>query len=177
LNSVKEVIAWHDLLFLEESYIKWAVYFMALIRHCDKPTSKDICAGLELAPRYTRIFTRERFEAERSLYLLEKDLPGENSSLYKWLSGLKIEMILYMMACTDLLSVKRAISHYVTNLRQVSISVSGKDLMKLGLKPGPIYREIMQATLDAKLNGLLETRKDELQFVMQQIKLKNDASL
>jgi len=29
-NSVKKVLSWHDLLFLEESYMKWAVYFLAL---------------------------------------------------------------------------------------------------------------------------------------------------
>ena len=34
----------------------------------------------------------------------------------------------------------------------------------MGVEPGPIYREILQATLDAKLNGKLKTRKDELEF-------------
>ena len=35
----------------------------------------------------------------------------------------------------------------------------------MGLEPGPIYREILQAVLDAKLNGQLKTRDDELNFV------------
>jgi tRNA nucleotidyltransferase (CCA-adding enzyme) len=172
LNSTKKVIAWHDLLFLEESYIKWAVYFMALIRHCDVNTSKEICDRLELAPRYIKYFTKERFEAERILYIMQKNLPVENSSLHDLLSGLRIEMILYMMACTGSRKIKRAISHFVTKLRHVDISVSGKDLMKHGLKPGPVYREIMQATLTAKLNGDVETREDELEFVRMYIKEK-----
>jgi tRNA nucleotidyltransferase (CCA-adding enzyme) len=46
----------------------------------------------------------------------------------------------------------------------VGVSISGKDLIKLGLKPGPIYRDIFQAALDAKLNGKLKTKKDELDF-------------
>ena len=40
-----------------------------------------------------------------------------------------------------------------------------KDLMERGLKPGPVYREIMSAVMQARLNGRLETRRDELQFV------------
>jgi len=167
LNSTRKVIAWHDLLFLKESYIKWAVYFMALIRNCDRKTSQDICQRLELAPRYRKIFTRERFQAERILYSLEKNTRLDNSTLYDSLSVLKIELILYLMACTRFQRVKRAISNYVTNLRDVRITVTGKDLMKLGLKPGPVYREIMSAVMTARLNGKLETRQDELRFAKE----------
>jgi len=165
LNSARKVVAWHDLLFLEESYIKWSVYFMALIRNCDRKTSEEICRRLELAPRYSKIFTKERFQAERTLYWLEKNTRLDNSTLYEKLSSLKIEMILYLMVCTRLRRVKRAISNYVTNLRDVSISITGKDLMNFGLKPGPTYRKIMTAVMQAKLNGRLESRSDELNFV------------
>jgi tRNA nucleotidyltransferase (CCA-adding enzyme) len=44
------------------------------------------------------------------------------------------------------------------------VSLKGKDLQRMGVEPGPIYREILQATLDAKLNGKLKTHKDELEF-------------
>ncbi len=165
LNSARKVIAWHDLLFLEESYIKWSIYFMTLIRNCDRKTSQDICRRLELAPRYRKIFTRERFQAERTLYWLEKNSRLDNSTLYEKLSGLRIEMILYLMVCTRLKRIKRAISYYVTNLRDVSISVTGKDLMEMGLEPGPVYKKIMAAVLQARLNDKLETRSDELRFV------------
>ena len=172
LNSVKKVIAWHDLLFLEESYIKWAVYFMALIRHCDRSTSREICDRLELAPRYRKHFTRDRFEAERILYRMQKNPPVDNSALHALLSGLKIEMILYMMVCAGSRQIKRAISHFVTKLRHVDIAVSGKDLMDLGLKPGPVYREILQSILKEKLNGGVETRSDEIDFVRAYVKEK-----
>ena len=69
-----------------------------------------------------------------------------------------------MMAITRQKKVKKSISHYFTGLRKVGVSISGKDLIKLGLKPGPIYRDIFQAALDAKLNGKLKTKKDELDF-------------
>ena len=159
------MITWHDLLFLEESYIRWSVYFMALIRNCDRKTTQDICRRLELAPRYRKIFTRERFQAERTLYVLERNARLDNSTLYENLAGLKIELILFMMASTRLQRVKRAISNYVTNLRDVTIAVTGKDLMARGLKPGPVYRVIMSAVMQARLNGRLETRTDELKFV------------
>ncbi|MBW2568960.1 MAG: CBS domain-containing protein [Deltaproteobacteria bacterium] len=170
LNSVKKVFSWHDLLFLEESYLKWAVYFMFLIRHCDKKTSEKICLRLELAPCYRTIICTERFKADECLLLLERNNQITNSFIYKQLSGFKTELILYMMALTKQERIKKAISHYFTKLRYVNTSVTGKDLMKMGIKPGPIYREILEAVLEAKLNGKIKTRSKELLFVKNNVK-------
>ena len=69
-----------------------------------------------------------------------------------------------MMAATDQEQVKRSISQYITGLRYVHIALKGKDLKKMGLVPGPIYRDILQAVLEAKLNGRLKTKNDEILF-------------
>jgi len=170
LSSVKKVLSWHDLLFLEEPYMKWAVYFLALTRYCDKKTADEICMRIELAPRYKTIFCKERFEADRSMLWMERNLPAKNSTIYKQLAVFRIELILYMMAATKNKTVKRSISNYVTQLRHIHTSVKGKDLKKMGIEPGPIYREILQAVLDAKLNGQLKTRNDELDFVKEYVR-------
>lgn len=164
-NSVKKALSWYDLLFLEESYMKWAVYFLSLIRLCDKKTSNEICQRFELAPRMQSLFCKDRFEAENCLMWMEKNVPVENSRLFKKLSAFKTELILYMMAATRQEKVKKAISDYFTKLRPVTLSIKGKDLQNMGLTPGPLYREVFQAVLDAKLNGKLKTRNDELEFV------------
>jgi len=169
-NSVKKVLSWHDLLFLEEPYMRWAVYLLALTRHCDKKTADEICMRIELAPRYKTILCKERFEADRSMLWMEKSLPTKNSTIYKHLAVFRIELILYMMAATKHETVKRSISNYVTRLRYINTSVTGKDLKKMGLEPGPIYREILQAVLDAKLNGQLKTPNDELDFVKSYVR-------
>ncbi len=168
-KSVKKVLAWYDLLFMEEPYIKWPVYFMALTRHCDKKTVQKICSRFELAPRLKTVFCRLRFEADRSIYSLERKLPKKNSTIYNRLTGLKIELLLYMMAMTLKEPVKRAISRYCTKLRFVALSLSGGDLKQLGLKPGPVFRQVLDATRDAKLNGKIETWQDEYTFARRYI--------
>jgi len=168
-NSVKKVLSWHDLLFLEESYMKWAVYFLALIRSGDKKLTDEICVHFELAPRYRRLFCVERFEADRCLFWLERHLPVKNSVLYNKLSGFKTELLLYMMAATKKEIVKRSISNYFTRLRYVHTLISGKDLKNMEIEPGPVFREILQTVLEAKLNGKLKTKSDELAFVRRYI--------
>ncbi len=168
-SSVKTVLSWYDLLFFTETYMKWAVYFLALMSQFDMKTSEEICKRLELAPRYTTIFLKERLKAEKSLLWLERNQQLSNSTLYKKLYGIKTEIILYMMAVTKHKKVKQSISHFFTKLKYIEPSIRGKDLLKTGIEPGPIYREVLQAVLDAKLNGKLKTQKDELNFVRQYV--------
>ncbi len=163
-DSVKKVLSWHDLLFLDESYMKWAVYFLALIRPCDRATTEEICERFELPPRHRGLFCKERFNAERCLRGLEHKPPAKNSTLYRRLSPFRTELILYMMASTRRERVIRDISRFYTRLRQIRPAISGADLKQMGLAPGPIYREILQKVLDGKLNGRLRTREEELAF-------------
>ena len=164
LNSVKKVLSWRDLLFLEELYMKWAVYFLVLVRHCDDKTSEEICTRFELSPRHKTIVCKERFRADKSLLALERTRSVKDSFLYKELYGFRTELILYMMAVTKQKRIKKSISRYFTKLRYVTTSITGKELIKMDLKPGPIYREILEAVLYAKLDGKLKTANDELIF-------------
>ena len=172
LDSVQKVLTWHDLLFLEESYNKWSVYFLALFRQTDKEISDEICHRLELAPRYRHFFSNERFEADKTLQALERKLPKKNSTLYKRIHHFKTELILYMMAVTRRKNVEKAISRYFTNLRNTRISIKGRDLEEMGLTPGPLYSKILESIFDAKLNGRLKTRDDELEYARHYISSK-----
>jgi tRNA nucleotidyltransferase (CCA-adding enzyme) len=64
--------------------------------------------------------------------------------------------------------VRRWISHFFTHLRTVTTHLSGHVLMELGIPPGPIYKKILTTLLDARLNGLVVTREDEIALVRKQ---------
>jgi len=130
-----------------------------------KDLSIEICSRLELAQRYKTLFCKERFKAENCLALLEGNRNLTNSDLYKQLSGFRTELILYMMAVTRFENIKKSISHFFIRLRYVTIEVTGKDLIDLGIEPGPVFRETLEAVLHAKLNGRLITRQDEFDFM------------
>ena len=180
LNAAKRAIAWHDLLFTEETYLRWTVLFMALIRSFDPNESHAICKKLELAPKYQRLFCKERYSAQNCLYQMELQLPppppppppppDSNSKLYHLLNGFRTELILYMIAATRMKSVKKAISKYYNQLRNVTPVIGGKELIEMGLSPGPLFRKILDELLDVKLNGDVETRADEIQFAQHWIK-------
>ncbi|MGD8251331.1 MAG: CBS domain-containing protein [Desulfobacterales bacterium] len=171
-NSTRKVVAWYDLLFLEDSYMKWAVYFMGVLHGMNRETANDIGKRLELTPRLLAIFCKERLEAERSLFRLENRIPKANSALFHVLKGFRTEVLLFMMSITKSEAVRRSISRYCLQLRHVTPEISGNELKSLGLSPGPIYREILDAIRDMKLNGKLESRGDELAFVKEKMAIR-----
>lgn len=168
-NSAKKVISWYELLFTEEIYIKWAVYFLVMIRHTDEAGAEEICRRLELAPRYQKIFIKERLIAETCLNRLHRNMPGKNSELYKELKDLRLELILYIMSITTHQKLKKAISFYMTDLKNVKLSVSGKDIEVYGLAPSPVYGKMLSMVLDAKLNGEVKTHDDELRVLKKYV--------
>lgn len=172
LNSVKKVLSWFDLLFLEESYNKWVVYFLALISRCDIETSAAICSKFELKPGYTKLLSTERLAAEHCLLKLKRKLPADNSSLYRELSVFNTELLLYIMAAAGNKKIEKAVSFYITNLREAGISLQGRDLIELGMKPGPMFKTIMEEILKAKLNGQLKNKDDEIAFAKKHMKHK-----
>jgi len=165
LDSTKKVTDWHDLLFIDEAYERWAVFFMVLIRHCDAPTTRQICNHLTIPPRYTRLLTENRLAVEPWLHRLERRKRMKPADIHKLLQGIRTEIVLYMMSCTRSRSARKRISLYHTRLRNITITLSGKDLINMGLTPSPLFSRALKATLDAKLNGRIKTREDELAFV------------
>jgi tRNA nucleotidyltransferase (CCA-adding enzyme) len=61
--------------------------------------------------------------------------------------------------------VRKAIGDFLTTGRQVRPFLRGEDLRGLGIRPGPIYRDILNSLLYARLDGHVQSRDDELRFV------------
>lgn len=169
-DEVYKVLSWHDLLYTEEKYLRWSIYFMVLIKKCSFKIAEELCAKLQLSEKEKIIILKNRLKAQRHLSIIEKNLPLKNSELYSILSIFKIEHILYMIASASTQSSKKAITHYYTKLKTVKISIRGKDILSTGLKPGPVYNNILKAILNAKLDKKIKTKTDEKKYAAKYIK-------
>ena len=52
-------------------------------------------------------------------------------------------------------------------LKGTKIQTKGKDLTQLGFQPGPVFKEVFEKVLKAKLNDLVKTKDDEIRFVKE----------
>ncbi|MFP4477585.1 MAG: CBS domain-containing protein [Desulfatibacillaceae bacterium] len=168
-SSAKEAVAWFDLLFLDESYMKWAVYFQVLVHALENGQVREVCQRLELADRHCELFCDMRKGVRDTLRKLERKAQMANSTLYRLLEHVPTEHLVYMMAATREEAAKRRISRFYTQLRDARPLVSGKDLIGMGLSPGPRFKDILDAVHEARLDGRLRTYEDELAYVREMV--------
>jgi tRNA nucleotidyltransferase (CCA-adding enzyme) len=171
LHSVEKVLTWHNLLFLEESCREWMVYLLALMRSLDQGVAGALCDRLQLTQRHLKVLIDEKTKAEACLKWMAPLQTLKNSDLYRRLCPFHMETLLYMMASTTHKSIKRAVSNYITRLRSTATLLDGKYLKEIGFEPGPVYREILDRLLDARLNGEVKTLLDEVEFVRENWKV------
>jgi tRNA nucleotidyltransferase (CCA-adding enzyme) len=171
LYSVEKVLTWHKLLFLEEPCQGWMVYLLALMRSFDQEGAEGLCQRLQLTPRYRKVLITEKAKAEEFLKWMGPLQTFKNSDLHRKLRPFHTETLLYIMASAIRESIKQAISNYITRLRSVTTLLDGRYLKEIGVKPGPVYREILESLLDARLNGEVSTLLDEVEFVRKNWKV------
>lgn len=167
LRSVKKIIIWHNLLYQEEKCDKWVLYFLAFIEKLPPNAGALIAESFNLPPRYKKTFTTERYKIHSHKIWLERKLPVKNSVLYTKLSGLKTELILYLMATTESEAARKAISFYFSDLKSVQTHIKGRDIKALGVNPGPQYKKLLKRVLDARLDGLVVSKSDEIEYLKQ----------
>jgi tRNA nucleotidyltransferase (CCA-adding enzyme) len=164
LTRIYEVISWFDLLFLEGTYSKWIVYLLGLTDRLPLKGLEELAQRLSLPPRYRKRWIEGREEGRKVLQRARRKRmsPKEIYTLFK---PLPVEGLLYVMAKTEDTGVKKAISLFFTKLNAMKVSLRGKDLKALGIQPGPLYREIIDSLLLARLEGTVKTRADEMRYV------------
>jgi len=160
LEEIKKVIAWYNLLYLEEPFEPWKLYWYGLTSQLDakafKKLTRDmgINSKMELQPK----------TGDRLLNSLFK-FDGTNYQLYTLLRPYDTETLLYLMARAKTEKMRRLISFFFTKLKGEKALVDGKELLQMGLKSGPVFREVFDNLLEARLNNLTKTRDDEIRFV------------
>lgn len=165
LTRIYEVISWFNLLFLEGSYLKWMVYLFGLTDRLQLERLEEVVQRLSLPSRHRKILIEGKREGLRILQKVRRRRmkPREIYPLFK---PFPIEVLLYMMAKTEEKEVKKAISLFFTKLKDMKVSLRGKDLQELGIQPGPVYREILNSLLLARLEGKVKTKGDEIRYVL-----------
>ena len=72
------------------------------------------------------------------------------------------------MATEDRVLAER-LRTYLTELRGVTTALSGRDIIELGAVEGPLIGELLRELLDARLNGLIASREEEVQLVLSRL--------
>ena len=162
LTQAHNAISWYHLLYLEEKCRNWIVYLLAIFGRSGQRELKACCTRFKESPKTTEFLLQEKAMADRAINQLARSSTYKNSQIASLLEELHIEGLLYIMALARKNHVKKAVSLYVTTLKNMEPELTGKDLVNLGYKPGPRFKIILAKMRDFRMDGLAENRDDEL---------------
>ena len=169
-ERIKEVLSWYNLLFRPIQPQVWQIYLLALISDLHPAEARGVIRKLSLLPKMG-----EKLASDLSSFkVLSREFSGRReptpSQIYRLLVDHSLESKLFVMAKSKDERVKRCISDFLMTYSKVTPLLRGEDLKSMGIKPGPIYREILNFLLYARLDGEVHSREDEIAFIKKTFK-------
>jgi len=163
-EQVEETIAWHKLTFDHEKIRPWLIYLYCLSTALSERETCEMCERLGFSRQpMQRLLDSRKMILEKTPLLskLSLDSPVE---VYETLHGLTTEVLLVIMAGSTTRKEKRIVAEYLTHMRYVTTKVNGNDLIRAGIKKGPLLGSVMRALLRENLKNTLPTKEDEIRF-------------
>jgi len=136
---------------------KWFYYYMLLLNP-EKPVLYEPkyyekkCAN-RLKEDISRAENLKRAKSNSEIYFCLKDVPMSN--------------LCYIYA--NFKDVRQKIEKFLKELKDFRLKITGEDLKKMGLKPSPLFKQILDDVLSARIDGKIK-EEDELNYAKERIK-------
>jgi tRNA nucleotidyltransferase (CCA-adding enzyme) len=143
----------------KELYLAFLVYHMSL------KDLENLVTYLNF-PQATAKSLLDTLKLKNELADLENpELPP--SRIYHILHKYSQDAILANLLAVESRLIQEKIKLYLNQLRRVQTYLRGNDLKELGITSGPQIREMLEILHEARLDGKVSTREDEVRLVQQ----------
>ncbi len=139
------------------------LYFALLTYHLTGEASEYLISYLRFSKPIAQTI-RDSVSLKASLKSLA-DPKLTLSSIYHLLYGYSVSAITVNSLASDSAVARRHIQLFLMNLRYVKSALTGNDLIKMGIPPGPRIKEILAQLLDARLDGKVKDKEGEVEMV------------
>ncbi|MCR4666661.1 MAG: CBS domain-containing protein [Desulfovibrio sp.] len=156
LQQITTHITWYQMLYQKEELRPWILYLWGLNLSLSFKETRDNLERLHIAPAVLNYILAKKTQMRFIFQKIEKwskETRPRISELWELLKPVEMEVLLFLMAGNNNENLSKHLSKYVTTYRNAKPDIRGKDLIKLGIPPGPVYSAIFAEVLAAKLDG------------------------
>jgi len=139
------------------------LYFALLIYNLTKEETEQLISFLRLRKSIAQVL-RDTINLKAKLLLLANP-EVKPSRIYYLLHGYSPQAITVNLLACDSPRAHQHIQLYLDKLRYVKPSLSGNDLIRMGIPQGPRIKEILWLLHEARLDGKLVSKKDEERLI------------
>lgn len=168
MDQCEDFLAWRNLAFPARSACKWKVYLMALFDRLEEINiSEEKMISASAAQIIQKIATSLK-QANDVIQQLNRPGAAPPSFLYRLFSPLSDEALIFVAAKSGNDQTRQAITSFFSSLRDVKPLICGGDILKLGVAPSKKVGAILEAVMNAQLDGEVKT-KDEAQDMAKRV--------
>jgi len=162
-RSVKTLRSWD----LAEPGEPWMVYLLAVLHRTDWDSAVRICRRYHLG-RHQQEKVAAALGGWRSAMEDLRNPDGITmSELARQLMSIPREVYPLILTYLTENASRRRFRQVFTAIYYDRPSINGKDLRAMGYKPGPAFKRALNAVWQARLDGLVRTRQEELDYVRE----------
>jgi tRNA nucleotidyltransferase (CCA-adding enzyme) len=166
-QQAAEVLTWYGLQYLAEQPVPWRVYLLVLLEERPGPEARAILRRMNPPSKTADTINRGLVRLRSLARSLQRAREVQASRVYRWLADAPVEVVLALMAVVARPDLRKAIGDFLSAKGRVRPLLRGDDLRALGIRPGPVYRDILNSLLYARLDTHVQSRDDELRFVQR----------
>ncbi|MGQ9630728.1 MAG: CCA tRNA nucleotidyltransferase [bacterium] len=139
---------------------RWMVRFLAMADNLS-------CVELEALEERLNLPSAVRRDTLFPYGEILADLPARpsNREVYRILHPLSPEAQIYLLAKSGGGEAESKVLNFIENLREIELEVDGGDAIALGIPEGPMVGEVLERVLDAKLEGEVSGREEEVEYM------------
>ena len=144
----------------------WLMYIAAFL-HCLSP---GVLFRLLNKYAFFRGDKKRIISFKKEFRKIDKNLSMERLpviKLHNILYPLSYEVIILAFVISESQQTKKRVREFFLKHHHKKLIINGEDLLSLGIKAGPEFREIFQKVFRAKINGKIHTKEEELELVKQ----------
>ncbi len=145
---------------LPRYFSRLVLYLLALFCPLSPQAKKQVAQRLALSKKVRDCVTGLEPLEDKIRFLEDADL--KPSQVYFSLRGVPTEVLLFMATRAKVPS--RWVFVYLEKLKAARTEMSGEELKKMGVPSGPIFKNILDKVLAARLDGEVGSKQEELKL-------------
>ena len=162
--AVESVLNWFEKSFPQRGLSRWIVYFCALTDSLSREEVEQICRRFAFSRRDKKIILEGKRKAPEALRVINRRGKVSSARVYQLLKPLAGEAILYLLARARRPGGRDRIISFLTHGGKIRLEINGNDLRALGISPGPNFKRILNQVLEARIEGKVRTKKEQLEL-------------
>ncbi|MFH1415884.1 MAG: DHHA1 domain-containing protein [Elusimicrobiota bacterium] len=144
---------------------RWKYLLMIIISELDVKEGERILEEFHFSKDYIHVYLKAKESAVRIIRLLGQHL--SRARIYKSLHSIEEDVLFYIFCICRNDDIRNKILLYMEELKPVEPNIDGIALIEMGYSPGPLFSEILHMIKTQKINGKLNTRREENEYVMR----------